>query len=351
MAQNTIIGEENEITPVQFQASEIATKENLDPAQTSLFSRVSDMVSNDMLSLSNMFNNNNNNDYETTESIQQDYNQFLELQKLGKEAKNIKIPQQGIDAVAEKIKRNIYTLNPAVVNQQATELTGYSTEQIKSLQIQLNLPTTGKADKDTVSNLLTVKGFLGIEKTSKFLDSILDGTLEGTRTNPIKNNKVLKHPLMKYGQAAVEAIEQREGTLSYIEKRIAEEEGFFNGFYYDSKGVVTFGVGQTKKYIDKSFKETVKAHTNIISNLLVDYKSMPEKIQAELVQSAYRGGITGSDKTIKLINKKYYQQAEREFLNHDEYRKAKREGSGIAKRMEKTAMAIRRLSSVMVAQN
>ena len=345
------MSEEKTVTPVQQQAAEVAADNNLDAAQTGIFSKVSDMVSNGILSLSNMYQDFTNNASSSLDSIKADYAQYQQLEKEAAEAKNHTRLQDGIASVAGKLKNKQYSINPQKLKQEMKQLASLSADQIRGVQLQLNLPSTGKVDEDTATNLILYKNFLGEQKSSDLLSKITNGTLEGLRSNPVSNAKVLKSPLMQYGDKAVKALEQREGPLTYVEQRVAEEEGFFNGFYYDSKGVVTFGAGQTQQYMDKSFKETVKAREQVTKKLIKAYDKLPDTIQAELVQSVYRGGLSGSPKTIKLINENNHQAAAKAFLNNDEYRKAKRENSGIAKRMEKTARAIRMMSAILVPQD
>jgi GH24 family phage-related lysozyme (muramidase) len=347
MTQVFNIKGDDEITPVQRTAADIAASKELDPAQSSIYTKVSNMVSEGVLSLSNMYKEATSSaSEETSASIRKEYQQYQQLTKEAEEAKGYSLPQQGMEAVAKKVKNKEYTLNPAKLKSQVAELGGYTEEQIKGLQRQLKLPDTGKADEDTASNLILYKNYLGENKASTLLKEIVAGSLEGLRTNPMPNSKVMQSPLMQFGDDAVQAIERREGALSYTEQRVAEEEGYFNGFYYDSKNVLTFGAGQTKAFMDKSFKETVAARTKTLEAKLTDFNSFPEELQAELVQSAYRGGLTGSPTAIKLINKQQYQAGAKAFLDNVEYKQAKRAGSGIATRMEKTARAIRLLSSL-----
>lgn len=62
-----------------------------------------------------------------------------------------------------------------------------------------------------------------------------------------------------------------------------------------------------------------------------------------MLGSWYRGSLSGSPKTIRLINEGKYEEASKEFLNNDEYRDPNT-ASGIKKRMQATAKAIREMS-------
>lgn len=115
----------------------------------------------------------------------------------------------------------------------------------------------------------------------------------------------------------VERLEQRK--LSPIECRIVEEEGFVPEIYKDTKGVLTYGVGQTGKYIQLGFKAAFQAHVEKTKKMVKGYETFPEYLQEELVQCCYRGDLGMSPKTVKLINQGMYIRAAEEFLNHAEY--------------------------------
>jgi GH24 family phage-related lysozyme (muramidase) len=114
----------------------------------------------------------------------------------------------------------------------------------------------------------------------------------------------------------------------------------------------TIGFGHTGKYavpggvIDESkgeelLRQDAEARTNVIRSQIPEFDSLPFEIATQLGQSAYRGGITGSPKTIKHINMGEFQKAAKEFLDNDEYRNAEARGrSGIRKRMEAVSEAL-----------
>lgn len=162
---------------------------------------------------------------------------------------------------------------------------------------------------------------------------------------PIAYKDVPKHTL--YGSKAVEAIEAREGALTPEMVRVIELEGYVPKPYWDaedeSKRTLTVGVGQTGKWMDKSFKESFKHHEDQTRKLVKGYDDLPQELRAELVQATYRGDLGGSPKAVKLINEGNYREAAKEFLNNQDYRdelaKESRTGrkSGIAKRMQDVA--------------
>jgi len=100
---------------------------------------------------------------------------------------------------------------------------------------------------------------------------------------------------MLHGQKAVDKVEELEGELTPVQRRIVELEGYVPTEYEDTKGIVTKGVGQTGNYMDMSFKEVAEIHEDVARNLINDYDELPVELQAELAQLAYRGDLQQSN--------------------------------------------------------
>lgn len=148
-----------------------------------------------------------------------------------------------------------------------------------------------------------------------------------------------------HGAQAVKKVEKLLGrSLNPIEKRVVEVEGYVPGGYTDTKGIFTSGVGQTGKYQNMTIDDAIAAHTKQARKLIPSFDSFPVNVQAELVQGVYRGDIGGSPLFRKLLNEGKYSEAATEFLNNDEYKNSKT-SSGIKKRMEAVAKAVRSLES------
>lgn len=137
--------------------------------------------------------------------------------------------------------------------------------------------------------------------------------------------------------------------------------------YKDSKGLLTIGRGHliqsnsraifnklfgssvdfdairsgkdklTMSQIDRLFQYDLKRKITLAEKLVPKLKSYPSTVQAAIVDGVYRGDLSGSPKTLKLINAGKFKEAAREYLDNDEYRKAKSSKSGVAKRMENNA--------------
>jgi GH24 family phage-related lysozyme (muramidase) len=145
-----------------------------------------------------------------------------------------------------------------------------------------------------------------------------------------------------YGEDAVKRVEEMEGReLSYPERIVVIEEGFVNKPYEDTKGVITYGVGQTGDWMDKPFSEAFAAHEEDARNMIEDYDYYPDDIKAAIMSAAYRGDLQQSPNFRKLFNAGDYAAAADEFLNNADYKQAKKKGTGVAARMERIADAVR----------
>jgi hypothetical protein len=144
-----------------------------------------------------------------------------------------------------------------------------------------------------------------------------------------------------YGHQAIAEVERLENRkLSPIECRVVVEEGFVPEVYRDTKGVLTYGVGQTGKYINMGFKASFEAHVEKAKKMIKGYETFPEYLQEELIQCCYRGDLGMSPKTVKYINRGEYIAASEEFLDNAEFRSIKTPVS-IKQRMKGLADALR----------
>ena len=148
-----------------------------------------------------------------------------------------------------------------------------------------------------------------------------------------------------HGEAAVDAVEAKEGPLTPNQKRVVMLEGYATGTYRDTvrtkahpNGVLTSGVGQTGPWLNRTFKEAYAAKERQAAGKIDKYKQLPNWVQGELVQAHYRGDLRQSPTAVKLFNQGKYGQAATEFLNHDEYRNTDRQQ--IKDRMESVSSAM-----------
>lgn len=140
-------------------------------------------------------------------------------------------------------------------------------------------------------------------------------------------------------------------------------EGYKPAAYQDSNGKWTIGVGtligkgsdsdlKSSPYYKKTINETtakslaqtkITEKINLIKVLVGEstFNEFSPNLQAHLVSGAYRGDITGSPKAIQFLKNQQFEQAAKEYLDNDEYRKAKAKKNGVAPRMEAAAAIIK----------
>ena len=151
--------------------------------------------------------------------------------------------------------------------------------------------------------------------------------------------------IVLYGQDAVDRVRKMERgrKLSKAEDTVIREEGFVDRVYTDTKGVKTFGVGQTGKYMGMPFKDVFKIHEDDAKKLIPSYDKLTENAKAAIMSAAYRGDLQQSPTFRKLFNKGDYKKAAKEFLNNKDYRKSLEAGTGVAGRMERVSNIVRSL--------
>ena len=168
---------------------------------------------------------------------------------------------------------------------------------------------------------------------------------EQEKTLPVlSNSQVFKSDRYKAGDAAVQAIESRLGmTLPERYKDVAREEGFVVGNYYDDKGILTSGLGQTGQYLSQSPLKALQEKEGIASLLVDGYDNYDEKTKGALLSAVYRGDMEAGHSWLKSFNAGDYDKAAKQFLQHKEYkeRKAVNKNDGVVKRLEHIAKTIK----------
>lgn len=171
----------------------------------------------------------------------------------------------------------------------------------------------------------------------------------------IDYKEILKDPVIRKqlaeGIDKNNAIQQKIAGPDYY-KKLLDYEGFEENPYPDSKGIMTVGLGHRimpgedftgykKEDFEKLFNEKdLPEHINRTKKLVKNFESFPNSLKEEVVSSVFRGGLSGSPKTLGLINEGKYKEASVEFLNNKEYREAKawekknNKKHGVARRME-----------------
>lgn len=182
-------------------------------------------------------------------------------------------------------------------------------------------------------------------------------------------------------QRVVNALNYRKPKVSAskaaFKARLYKEEGKGkpnrDGFsYLDTKNHLTVGVGHKfekgdravfQKLFGKSVdydavrKGKVPLNDQQMEKLLnydVDRKVATSKrlfpkfdqynpeLQGAILDGVYRGDLSGSPKTRRLMNEGKWEAAAKEYLNHEGYRESKKKKSGIYKRMNRNAAIIKK---------
>jgi GH24 family phage-related lysozyme (muramidase) len=145
---------------------------------------------------------------------------------------------------------------------------------------------------------------------------------------------------------------------------LAPHEGYKSHVYKDHKGNPTIGIGHmfgsdSKKRFESaglgdkyegcvggkcglSKSEATKLLSQDITDiylprtkkLITNFDTLNPEAQSAAVGSVYRGGLSGSPKTVGLINQGKFKEASAEFINNKEYKESKKAGTGVYKRMD-----------------
>ena len=109
---------------------------------------------------------------------------------------------------------------------------------------------------------------------------------------------------------------------------------------YGHKGNIKTGDTITEEQAEKLLDKDLKEKYALAKRLMPKFDTFSAPMQQQILSSVYRGSLSGSPKTIKLINEGKFSEAAKEFLNNNEYRKSVAEETGVAPRMEAVASAL-----------
>ena len=177
-------------------------------------------------------------------------------------------------------------------------------------------------------------------------------------------DKPQERPTLVTPKKVVNNNKEKQATLDDHSDHLHSAEGFRSRVYDDHKGNPTVGFGHMFKSGSKSTWESagighlhddVKAGKAKLSQAdarkllhheletiyiprarkhVERYDDLNKDAQVAVVGSVFRGGLTGSPKTLKHLNAGKFGDAADEFLDNAEYRQSKRDGTGVHKRME-----------------
>ena len=101
----------------------------------------------------------------------------------------------------------------------------------------------------------------------------------------------------------------------------------------------------TPEQAERLLQRDVTTRLPTIKRLAPEFESYSPELQAELASETFRGMTGKSPKAMAHIRAGKFEEAAKEYLNADEYRKSKAAGTGIAGRMDNFANALRKEAS------
>jgi GH24 family phage-related lysozyme (muramidase) len=130
---------------------------------------------------------------------------------------------------------------------------------------------------------------------------------------------------------------------------LKKNEGVRYEPYRDVYGYLTIGIGHkikpnenfgrlSKKEVYDLFAKDIKKHINLCRKYFSKFDTYPICVQVAILDGFFRGDLSGSPKTMRLINQGKWIEASREYLNHTEYKQSKIEKTGVYKRMDRNAL-------------
>jgi lysozyme len=139
-------------------------------------------------------------------------------------------------------------------------------------------------------------------------------------------------------KAIIERLKVEEGFEEGAYKPVGTEKYYTIGYGHYGKDVKA-GDTITKAEAEKLLEKDVKKRLPKIKKAIPNFNNLSPELQVEIAQSWFRGGIAGSPKTIKLINKGEWTKASEEFLDNEEYRDEDTL-PGVKRRMEGLSLAL-----------
>jgi GH24 family phage-related lysozyme (muramidase) len=192
-----------------------------------------------------------------------------------------------------------------------------------------------------------------------------------SKINAAWKNYRQKPPTAKEKQSYADAAAKKQQVPNAANKQLSQEfynkakqmlkqdEGKKSRLYKDTKGKWTIGYGhliksksELKKYKGKTLSDKeindlldvdINSKVQIAQRLFPKFKEYSDDFKITILNGIFRGDLSGSPRTIELINKGLYKQAAKEYLDNDDYiadSKPKAHDKGVAIRMYRNAQNI-----------
>ena len=105
----------------------------------------------------------------------------------------------------------------------------------------------------------------------------------------------------------------------------------------DYNAVISGQQALTDDQMRQLFNHDVQSKTASARSKIKDFDKLPTDVQNAIIDGFFRGDLSASPKTLKLMNQGDFLAAAKEYLRHDEYEAAKAAGTGVAVRMKRNA--------------
>ena len=142
----------------------------------------------------------------------------------------------------------------------------------------------------------------------------------------------------------VERIKNEEGLRLKKYKPESSEDHYTIGYGHYGPDVDSMGE-ITEEQAKELFSKDLSTRLSAINSNIKNFNDLHPELQDSIVSSWFRGSISGSPNTIRLINEGKFEEASSEFLNNKEYRtrKGRMEGvdKGVVARMERLSNALK----------
>ena len=121
-------------------------------------------------------------------------------------------------------------------------------------------------------------------------------------------------------------------------------EKYFTIGYGHNGPDVKKGMKITEEQAENFLEKDIQSKISLIEKKLPNFNDYSENLQKFVVDGFFRGDLSGSPKTLKLLKQGNFEEASQEFLRNEEYNEAVISGSGVASRMEDISEAMRKES-------
>lgn len=217
-----------------------------------------------------------------------------------------------IPDVVQSKKTADYTIQSGDTLGEIAKATGSTIEELMTLNniknknkiiagADIKIPIYRDSDVEVVKNAASIKELEPIKTAYPLVNAL----------PPLK-------PKIPLNDAIITRLKTEEGIDYVAEKKFGEKFYTIGHGHYGAD--VKEGQTITAKEADALLRKDLAERMPKIKSKIKNFDSLSQKLQIEIAQSWFRGGIAGSPKTIDLINEGKFQEASEEFLDNNEYR-------------------------------